>query len=494
MTNDQNIVRARHVDSLAADISDFVTQSNDELHQALQAELAEFDTGGNSAVILGSTSSIVDGTLWLEDVTNAAPVVKLYHGGNVYDFSTTPDFTVIDHSEATVGQKFTVTSDVTSVVGSAYDDSITVNGSNNRIVETAGGNRVLVSLGSDNTIIGGAENDSVKLGVASTSSISSANYVSLNAGDNTVYAYGKNNTIIGGTGDDKIYLSNNAQVTLATGNNTILNVQQNNTIIGGSGNDFISLSGASLNHIDLTAGNNTVVSPNVANARGNGTIIGGTGDDSIILGNNHTKDYIKLATGNNTLKAGNNSTVIGGTGDDSIHTSYNSQIFLTAGNNCVSCNGMGGSNASNCTIIGGSGNDSIRASAGFNLISLIAGNADVNVPTSYNTIYSGSGDHSITIGSSNTIYCGSGNDSIYLPYPRSTVYYFADNDTLALPTVEGITWKASLDSSTVLITVNGSSSSVITCQDYTATQFHISAGGTDGVYTIQGSSLVLAGS
>ena len=55
MTNDQNIVRGRHLDSLAADAKRFTLEQNLALNQAIQAELAELDTGGE--VFVGATSS-----------------------------------------------------------------------------------------------------------------------------------------------------------------------------------------------------------------------------------------------------------------------------------------------------------------------------------------------------------------------------------------------------------------------------------------------------
>lgn len=55
MANDQNIVRGRHLDSLAADAKRFTLEQNLALNQAIQAELAELDTGGE--VFTGATSS-----------------------------------------------------------------------------------------------------------------------------------------------------------------------------------------------------------------------------------------------------------------------------------------------------------------------------------------------------------------------------------------------------------------------------------------------------
>lgn len=348
MTNGQNIVRARHVDSLAADLSDFVTQSNDELHQAVQAELADLtpaETSDDTQVVLSSDSSIVDGTLWLEDVTNAAPVVKLYHGGNVYDFPTTPDFTVIDHSTATAGVTITIIGSDTSVVGSAYNDLFT-----SRTGTGCSNCTIYCSTGNDKVSLRGNSN---------------SNCIILHDGSNSVRGWIENCTVYGGTGDDLIYCSGDSNyVDLNVGgNNKIQIAASNNTVICGAGNDSINFTDslASLNHVYLNAGNNTV-------------------------------------------------------------------------------DGAGNPNT---------------------------------------TIYSGSG---------NDLFWGLNKSAKLL---TCKIHSFGDGDTLKF---HSGTWSASLDSSTVLITVNGSSSSVITCQDYTATQFHISAGGTDGVYTIQGSSLVLAGS
>lgn len=78
MTNDQNIVRGRHLDSLAADAKRFTLEQNLALNQAIQAELANAGTSGN--VVLDTVPATVDGGLWL-DVSGSSPVLKVRHGG-----------------------------------------------------------------------------------------------------------------------------------------------------------------------------------------------------------------------------------------------------------------------------------------------------------------------------------------------------------------------------------------------------------------------------
>ena len=79
MTNDQNIVRGRHLDSLAADAKRFTLEQNLALNQAIQAELANAGTSGGS-VVLDTVPATVDRGLWL-DVSGSSPVLKVRHGG-----------------------------------------------------------------------------------------------------------------------------------------------------------------------------------------------------------------------------------------------------------------------------------------------------------------------------------------------------------------------------------------------------------------------------
>ena len=98
MTNDQNIVRGRHLDSLAADTKRFTLEQNLALNQAIQAELTEAtaiksglmsstdkakldslasitSAGANvtinsgtisASVLLNTLSSTVEGAMWIE--------------------------------------------------------------------------------------------------------------------------------------------------------------------------------------------------------------------------------------------------------------------------------------------------------------------------------------------------------------------------------------------------------------------------------------------
>lgn len=124
MTNDQNIVRGRHLDSLAADAKRFTLEQNLALNQAIQAELSELDTGGGEVftgatsitgglsglvpapaasdntkflrgdgtwsgeLILPTVASSVNGGFWL-DVSGTPPAPKFHYGGKTYMFDVT---------------------------------------------------------------------------------------------------------------------------------------------------------------------------------------------------------------------------------------------------------------------------------------------------------------------------------------------------------------------------------------------------------------------
>lgn len=101
MTNDQNIVRGRHLDSLAADAKRFTLEQNLALNQAIQAELADAGISGNT--VLDTVPATVDGWFWL-DVSGTPPVPKFYYDGTTYMFDgilPSAEFTVTPSSITT---------------------------------------------------------------------------------------------------------------------------------------------------------------------------------------------------------------------------------------------------------------------------------------------------------------------------------------------------------------------------------------------------------
>ena len=434
MTNEQNLIRARHAESLANDISDFITQSNSDLHQAVQAELAELDTsGGASAVVLGSASSTVDGSLWLEG-ENYSPVVKLFSDGNVYTFQTQPDFNLVNYSTATVGANVTISNDNTYFVGSAYNDSIDVQSARD-------------------TIICGEGNDYV---VCYNSSASSA-YIEGTAGNNEI-RIPSNNTVICGSDNNTVEIFDGGSfnyIDARMGTNYIGSFGSNvtdNTIICGAGNDTVKfLYSAARNYFNVGAGDNYISCS--------------SGEDNTIV----------CGTGNNLINVrGSNPKIYCGTGNDSI-SSRATGIFIDAnsGSNTISVSGGSG------TVYGGSGNDSIYVNSGY-------------------TVYSGSGNNTIQARGNPELHFETGTNNISCSSNNGTsveIFGFKNSDTLKTSSSLN---SSILDNSQSLITLmfqlGATRKSTVTLLDYTAEQFHISAADVDGVYTIQGSKLVPAGS
>ena len=61
MTNPNNIVRGKHLEMLANDTRSYALAKDLEVIQALQADLAEL------TFTIGTTSSTLEGAMWLED-------------------------------------------------------------------------------------------------------------------------------------------------------------------------------------------------------------------------------------------------------------------------------------------------------------------------------------------------------------------------------------------------------------------------------------------
>lgn len=61
MTNPNNIVQGKHLESLASDTRSYILAKDLEVIRALQADLAEL------TFTIGTVSSTVEGAMWLED-------------------------------------------------------------------------------------------------------------------------------------------------------------------------------------------------------------------------------------------------------------------------------------------------------------------------------------------------------------------------------------------------------------------------------------------
>ena len=163
--------------------------------------------------------------------------------------------------------------------GAQGDDSITVNGSFNRVSGDAGNDTVTIGLeeqtANRNEINGGNGNDTI---------------IIQNGNDNEIFAGDGNDSIT-------IYAGSDNCIFGEKGSNTfVINGGTNNEIYAGSGNDIIEL-----NNVDDSNGIYAMDGDDVITVNGQGTISGGTGSDTYtvnyVAGSNVIIDNRKFESG-----------------------------------------------------------------------------------------------------------------------------------------------------------------------------------------------------
>ncbi len=194
---------------------------------------------------------------------------------------------------------------------------------------------------------------------------------------------------MGAGGNDKI-----------TGNdaaNRLLGGEGNDTLSGGKGNDVIRgdkgsdrVSGGDGND-QAFAGAGDQGNDTVEGNSGNDTLGGGAGDDMIVGG-----DY---TNSNSSAKAGND-VLYGGAGND----------HLVAGSYNNATNSVVNVDSSENTLYAGTGNDTLDGDNGKDTLGGGAGNDNINGGAGDDVIYGGAGK---TVDNNDMISAGSGNDVVF---------------------------------------------------------------------------------
>lgn len=235
---------------------------------------------------------------------------------------------------------------IENLIGTDFNDTLTGNGSDNK-VEAAGGN---------DQLNGGLGNDRLYSGI----------------GNDTAYGGGGNDYLEGGTGDDKLYGQD--------GNDQLDGGSGNDVLDGGAGSDTASYERATAgvrfqneNVPQATGGAGSDTLGSIENLIGSnfndtfiwdgseyGTFNGGNGDDYIEV--NHTgNDVLNGGAGNDTLILGNGfSTLNGGTGND--HLMANDGGVLNGGDGNDLLEALTGVDRS--ILNGGAGADTLKGSGG----------------------------------------------------------------------------------------------------------------------------------
>lgn len=342
---------------------------------------------------------------------------------------------------------------VENVIGSAYNDTLTGNGSAN-IIEGGAGNDTLNGAGGTDTL----------------------SYESAGAGItiNLATATGQNT---GGAGTDTI--SNFENLRGSAYNDTLTGTSGNNVIEGGAGNDTINAQGGT----DTLTYANAAGAVTVSLAVATGQNTGGAGTDTVSNFENLTgsmfDDVLTGSTGANTINGGDgNDTIQGGAGNDILNggngtdtasyagagSAVTVNLTTTTGQNTVGAgtdtlsgfeNLRGSSfndtltgNASSNVIEGGAGNDTINGAGGTDTVSYTSAGSAVTVnlttTTGQNTVgagtdtitntenLTGSGFNDTLTGNSsaNTIIGGAGNDNINGGGGGDFLYGGAGTDTM----------------------------------------------------------------
>ena len=288
------------------------------------------------------------------------------------------------------------------------------------------GSNIVLGVGSGQITLGGANGKTVNI-TNGTLSVNGGQYITYVNSWSQIYGTSYGDTIYNSSssgeyskiytygGNDSIYFGNTNYITIdaGDGNDTIRGWYYGSKIDGGYGSDVISISGSS-NTIDGGYGDDTIT---IYNGSSN-TINGGAGNDRISLVSS-SYATIKGGIGNDTFY--NNSSVhsylyqyANGDGNDLV-TNWSSNDTINLGGAYYT------KSVSNGNVILGVGSSSITLSGAAdktlhiaNGILSITGGTTINNTNSNATIYGTSYNDTIrNTGAYSKIYAGADNDSIY---------------------------------------------------------------------------------
>ncbi|WP_435640671.1 beta strand repeat-containing protein [Micavibrio aeruginosavorus] len=279
-----------------------------------------------------------------------------------------------------------------NIIGSAFNDTLTGNGSDN-VIEGGTGNDTMDGAGGIDTAdyANAASGITVSLAVAGaqvtggagTDTLSNFENLTGSAFDDVLAGNSGTNILIGGAGTDRLtYAAAVAGVTISLALTTAQNT-------GGDGTDTISgfedLTGSAFNDT-LTGDNNANVIEGLA---GNDTLDGAGGVDTLSYANAASGITISLAlaTAQNT----------GGAGTDTVSNFENitgsDYADVLTGNTLANIINGG---VGNDTIDGGLGNDTLDGGAGTNTVSYLSATSGVTVNLATGSATGGAGTDTIS--------------------------------------------------------------------------------------------------
>jgi len=338
---------------------------------------ARLDATGIDTVVYGSTTYEFGGNTY--DTFTAASGVHLYDGGT--------GINTIDYSAATGGINVNLLTGIVSnngwgyadtvhnisnVLGSSHDDSITGDANANTISGGAG-NDVIAGGGGADVIDGGAGTDTIDYSAAAAgATVNLATGTASNDGDGSSDTLTTFENITGTAFNDNLTGDGNANVLNGgAGNDTIAGGAGNDTLIGGPGNDSLD-GGSGTDTVDFSASSGTVI---VYLATGSAS---GDGTDTLsnienVTGSSHV-DVLAGNSGDNILD--------GGAGSDWVTYDFSSSgvtVNLLTG----TATGDGNDTLLNIeNIIGSQYNDTLIGTAGSLLIG-DQGNDTLEAGTAY---------------------------------------------------------------------------------------------------------------
>lgn len=280
-------------------------------------------------------------------------------------------------------QPFFATSEKTTLLGGAGDDSIIGNigpfAGGKNLLDGGDGNDTIVTYAAQDTVTGGAGNDFIRSATSDFLTSSGArtsfpgyagrNILDGGDGNDTIIAAFSTDTMIGGAGDDSLS-GIFSRASGGDGNDTIdaksagTSISGNVTLDGGAGNDSlvgnsspnvtnIFIPGAGNDYIVYGSFNDRVISDG---SGGNDTI-----DARFVSGSSTSPLNITAQSGNQFIFGNINSTnvIITGTGSDIlVGGKQNDSLFAGDGNNLLF------GDDGNDYLVGGAGNDSLIGGRG----------------------------------------------------------------------------------------------------------------------------------
>lgn len=305
--------------------------------------------GGDDMIIAGTGNNKIDAGAGFDTVSYAAATMAVIadlgaHAGHLGSYNDTY-----------LG--------VESLIGSAYNDSLSGDSGDNVLIGNAG-NDTLVGNGGNDTLDGGVGNDNLYG----------------EDGDDKIMGGDGNDMLFGGNGNDSLYGGN--------GDDKLDGGAGNDFFVGGAGADYFN-GGDGIDTVSYQDSTSFIGINMVTNVTWNGDSLGDYFQNiENIIGSNYN-DYINGSTGANEIH--------GGAGDDQIAGEGGTDsLFGEAGNDTI----YGGSAVDK--IDGGDGNDKLYGLGGNDIITGGAGDDTAFGGDNDDIIYGNDG--------SDTLYGENGND------------------------------------------------------------------------------------